>query len=198
MSVGEVVGLTIAAALVGGAAGVALIVSITLPRQRLRERESQKADAFSRWLAARITLSRTSISLVAAFRSLAAARPDSTYFPLRMEEAQRTRASWSDAMRELDLAEASLRTPVRTPAVQERLMRFNRIGADALQVAIDGDEQEVARLVQTLRAADQAAIELVESVTAGSDVPPRQSVLGPLLQRPRQWLGTIVEQWSER
>ena len=198
MSVGEVVGLTIAAALVGGAAGVALIVSITLPRQRLRERESQKADAFSRWLAARITLSRTSISLVAAFRSLAAARPDSTYFPLRMEEAQRTRASWSDAMRELDLAEASLRTPVRTPAVQERLMRFNRIGADALQVAIDGDEQEVARLVQTLRAADRAAIELMESVTAGLDAAPRQSVLGPLLQRPRQWLGTIVEQWSER
>lgn len=198
MSVGEVVGLTIAAALVGGAAGVALIVSITLPRQRLRERESQKADAFSRWLAARITLSRTSISLVAAFRSLAAARPDSTYFPLRMEEAQRTRASWSDAMRELDLAEASLRIRVRTPAVQERLMRFNRIGADALQVAIDGDEQEVARLVQTLRAADRAAIELVESVTAGLDAAPRRFVLNLFLQRPLEWLGTVVEQWSER
>ena len=198
MSVGEVVGLAITAALAGGAVSAALVLAFTLRLHHLRERESQRADAFSRWLAARITLSRSSVSLVAAFRSLAAARPDSTYFSLRAEEVQRTRASWSDAMRELDLAEALLRIRVRTPAVREQLIRLDRIGADALRVAIDGDEQEVDRLMQMLRAADRAAIELVESVTAGFDGPPRQTVLKPLLRRPLDWLATVVEQWSER
>lgn len=196
MSVGEIIGLALTAGLLGGLAGAAL-VGVMLRRHRdAREQRRRRVEASARWLAARMNLSRTSVSFVAAFKALAAARPESIYFPLRMEEAQRVRAQWSEAARELDLAGASLRVWLDSSGERRQLSGFARIGADRLRVAIDGDEHEVDELLQALNLADRAAIEFVEHMVETFDKAGRGALFVDLLTRTATQVGGVVDGWS--
>ena len=76
MSVAEVVGLLLTAGLLGGTVGAAVVVWSTTRRQRARQKRVDLRDAYARWLAGRMTLSRASASFVAAFRSMAAETRD--------------------------------------------------------------------------------------------------------------------------
>ena len=198
MSMGEIIGLALTAGLLGGLAGAAL-VGVMLRRHRdAHARRVRRVEAFTRWLAARMTLSRASVSFVAAFKALAAAPPDSIHFPLRMEEAQRVRAQWSEATRELDLAEASLRAWMDSSGERKRLAAFDRIGADRLRAAIDGDEREVDQLLQALSCADRSAIEFFEQVVEASDNAGRGAVFVDLLSGTATQVGRVVDGWSRR
>ena len=198
MSVGEIVGLVLTAGLFGGAAGAVVVARITARRQRVFNRRTQLLDAYARWLAGHMTLSRASASFVAAFRSLAAESRDSTFFTLRVEEAQRARARWCDAMRELDLAEASLRTHAPTPVVGEQLTQFKRVEPKALRAAINGSETDADQFMQLLRAADQAAIQFVEQAAAAIDAPARPSAFRDLIVKMAVQIDTIIDSWSKR
>ena len=197
MSVAEVVGLLLTAGLFGGAVGAAAVAWGTTRRQRTQQERTQLRDAYARWLAGHMTLSRASVSFVAAFRSLAAETRDSIYFSLRVEEVQRARASWGDAMRELDLAEASFRAHVPSPMISEQLARFKRVEPEALRTAINGSERDADQFVQTLRAADQAAIQFVEKAGARVAPPTRPYLAKSLMTKTAACVERIVDRWSE-
>jgi hypothetical protein len=203
----EIVGLTLTAVLIGGAVGAALGVLVARSGDAFARRQAGlilteplkggSADAtqtYARWLAARLTLSRASASFVAAFRILAAERRDSPQFPLRMEEAQRARVSWSEASRDLDLAEAMLLTSVRDPAIDQRLGEFEHVSAEALRTVVAGDMKGVEKLLRTLHAADQGALEFVRGATAkthGNQSTGRQRLA--VLATP---IRKIIDRWS--
>ena len=109
MSSGEVVGLLLTVMLLGVAASGAVAWLIWHRSSRLRESHVRRIDASAEWLAARVTLTRTSISFVTAFRELAAAHGNADAIALRRDEAQRARAAWCDARRELDRAEGRIK-----------------------------------------------------------------------------------------
>ena len=196
MPAGDAIGLVLTALLVGAAAGGAAAIAVAGSRRRREERRRRQLEACARWLAARRTLTRASISLVAAFRSLADQRRDSDYFQLRMDEAQRCRASWGDAMRELDRAEADLIVWSGPSGTDEPWTRVERAGGMALQVAIDGTEADVEALFQALHDADRHAAELVQATAGGLDAPVRVSRLPVALRRLTRWIGAIVDHWS--
>ncbi len=108
MSSGETVGLVLLAVLCSVLPTAALAVVIAEWRFRKGDRCVRRLEAYAGWLAARTILSRASISFVSAFRSLAVEPVQSNYAALRSAEAQRARSAWSDALKELDRAEAAL------------------------------------------------------------------------------------------
>jgi hypothetical protein len=168
MSWDEIVGLTITAALIGGAVGVVLAALVARSGVVLAERREHTTQTYARWLAARLTFSRTSASFVAAFRALAAERRDSPQFPLRMEDAQRARVYWSEASCDLDFAEAMLLTSVHDPAIDQGLGEFEHVSAEALRAVVAGDSKGVEIWLQELHAADQRTLDFVRSATANT------------------------------
>jgi hypothetical protein len=179
MSTGEVIGLAVAAGLVGGLIGAIVIAVLQTRRQDRFGVKARRIDAYARWLAARLALSRASLSFVSAFRVLAAEPRDSTYFALRTEEAQRVRSQWCDAVREVDLAEATLIAWAEDPSLPLRLEQFDRVGVGALRRAVAGSDEDVDALVNRLHESDQRAAEFVGQATGHllSDRPAWRRVL---------------------
>jgi hypothetical protein len=166
MSVTTFIGLAITIGLLSGVV-CALIVLVFASRRRWSmELCARRTDAYARWLAARLNLTRASLSFVSAFRTLAAESRESTYFALRCEEAQRARAAWCDAVRELDLAEASLVAWVDDPTLPQQLGQLGRIEAAALRRAIHGEEQEVDELTDEFHKKDRQAAEFASKAAA--------------------------------
>jgi len=194
MSWDEIVGLTLAAALVGGAVGAAFGVLVARSCTTIAQRRERTTQAYARWLAARMTLSRASASFVAAFRALAAERRDSPQFPLRMEEAQRARVSWSEASRDLDFAEAMLLTSVRDPVIDQRLGEFEHVSAEALRTVVEGDSKGVEKWLQELHAADQPALHFVRGATANTHG--NQSIWCKRWAHLTTPIRSIVDRWS--
>ncbi len=195
MSIGEVVGLTLTVAVFGAATGAAVTAAIIAWSRRGTARRMRCDDAFARWLAAWMNLSRTSASLIAAFRALAAEGHDSEYFCLRQDEAQRVRAAWCDAMRELDRAEAGI--VARSPSpIRADLACFVRVSPAALRAAINGDQRDVDALVEHLGRTTTRVAEFVEATAIGE-----HSVRSPVhefLTRAAARAQAIVRSWSER
>ena len=196
MSLGEIVGLMLSVALLSGVVGAALAAALMRKREACEADHARAAEACVRWLAARLTLSRASVSFIAAFRALAAERRDSAYFPLRVEEAQRSRALWSEASGDLDLAEATLIAGIHDPATQQRLAGFDRVAAEALRSAVHGDQAAAEALVQQLRTADHRAIDFVRSVTTSA----RQGRCrwGQRLAQLIKPIQSLADRWSRR
>ncbi len=198
MSTGEVAGLALAVGSLGAVVGAAVAVWLTSRHFRAETTRNGKRDALAHWLAARMTLTRASVSFVAAFRSLARERSDSNYYPLRQQEAQRTRVQWCDAVRELDLAEASLRVWAWTPSLQEWLMRFDHIDASTLRDTINGTEQDVCSLLSELHDSDRIAIQFVDSAVAEIDRSPKRPRFRDVLERTIEDVRIIVDRWSKQ
>ncbi len=167
MSTSEVVGLVVAAGLVGGLAGSMLVALIVTRITKVRDRRARRIDAYARWLAARLAVSRACVSFVAAFRSLRREPRDSTFFSLRADEAQRARAQWSTAMQELDASEAVLIAWSIHDDIGDRLAGFERVAAHTLREAINGSDEEADALSQRLRTVDRSATEFVREEVVG-------------------------------
>jgi len=193
MSTGELVGLLSTALLAGLLIGAGAVRSSAARRARIEQSRRDRLDAYAGWLAARRSLSRASISLVAAFRALAAERPDAPLFSLRTAEAQRCRAAWCNGVRDLDLAEAALLVRCRTWRVT-----LDRAGADVLQAAIDGSDAEVRALVASLQAADRQVEETVRGVLEVEFAPAhRHAVLARLAQL-SAGIKNVTDRWVRR
>ena len=196
MSSSEFLGLLVTVSLLGVLVGAVFTWIAGLRRDRPAEPHVRRMDAYAHWLSARMTLTRASASFVAAFRALAAERPDSEYMSLRREEAQRTRQAWWEAMHELDRDEAMLLVWSDDPAIRERLAHFDRVGADALRAAINGDQTEVDRFMQRLRDTDATAAEFVRSAAVRAKT--RQLAICRLPCGATNYMASIVDHWSRR
>ncbi|MCH8147724.1 MAG: hypothetical protein IH987_06965 [Planctomycetes bacterium] len=166
MAEGQTISSVILAGVLGGMIGAVLTALYCTFRSRVLDVRDARRDAIARWLGARITLGRASVSFVAAFRSLAAERQESGYHGLRMEESQRVRAQWCRAAESLDLAEAALRVRLRSEEFAARLDGFERTSVESLRQAIDGDDVTVDRFVQAVLDAEREAIGLAGAMTA--------------------------------
>lgn len=184
------------AAVAGGAVGSAVTV---LYGHRARRASIRRKDRnlLARWLSARLTVSRASLSLVSALRSLAGEPRHASFHRLRIREVQRARGYWCRAVRELDRAESACIAWSVGPADLSPFQPQERIGANALRVAMDGDEADVQRLVQSLTTGDQAAIRYVHSFVQQRNIARRR--------RLRTWAAgflaevqLIVDQWARR
>lgn len=196
MSTDEIVGLILTTALFSGVGGVVLTAMIAAGRDRMAGIRARRMDAYARWLAARWTLTRASISFVAAFRALAAENRKSDYFGLRRHEAQRARSAWCDAIQELDCAEAALVTWSADPSIREHLAQFQAVPPDTLREAINSTQEDVDRLSQRLREADGHAAEFVRAATA--DTRARGSPHRAWFTRVGSYIESIVDHWGQR
>lgn len=197
MSVGEIVGLAATTLLVGLLMGLWIGVSIRGGHEPRPPCRRDRIDAYARWLAARRSLSRASTSLVAAFRSMAAEPQAAANHALRRDEAQRGRAFWCEAMRKLDQAEAAL-------VVQDFLFDnghsawadVDRVDAAALQVAINGTNSDVERLIGSLATTDERARTVVREAVTRLDRR-RPGIVGQWARALQRWIAVVVDRWSE-
>ncbi len=196
MSVGEAAAIVVLAGLCGVVVGTTIAVLVSERRQS-SGRRTRLSEAYTLWLAARLTASRASLSFVAAFRALGAERADSVYLPLRTDEAQRARAYWCDAMQKLDLAEAALVALGANDSNRAPAGQFLRVGPDALRRTINGDETDVDRLAQYLHTADRNAIDFVRSVVGAGKAAPRDTALRSLFVQTARRLRAIVDRWGD-
>lgn len=178
MTASEIIGLAIGTGLLGGVAGAVLVAVLTAKRSRARDRRTHRMNAYARWLAARLAMSRASVSFVAAFRTLAVEDRDGPYAALRTDEAQRARARWFRAMRALDAAEANLIVWSRDGTIRKTLSRFPRVSAHALRETVNGNEDDADAFVQRLRDVDGLATAFVADETARLDPHARRAALG--------------------
>ena len=191
MSQAELVGLMLTAAVL--AAGLGAVAGILLAKSRSARAQvlGELTKAYSRWLAARWRLSRTSISFVAAFRALEAERAESSNYRLREREAQRARARWSHAVDELDGAEAEI--SARAFGV-EPPPRTSPMDPDELRAAIQGDGSAFRALRLRLQWEDAQAAERVR-VTLERLARPR-SVWRTAMRTLGAFFGRIAEGWT--
>ena len=113
-----------------------------------------------------------------------------------MDEAQRARARLFAALRDLDLAEASLITWLTDAAILQQVKSHGRVTAAELRAAVNGDEPRAARLIRELHQEDRQAIAFVRS--AAARFAPEPSRLGRLLGRGAILAQSIADQWNLR
>lgn len=163
MSVAEGIGLAMVAGLCGIACGALAAMVVVLQDRRQAGARHRRVDAYVRWLAARLALSRACAALVASTRALANERPESAYFDLRKEEARRSRNQWYEALHELDLARVSLVILTGDTSLRSQLTRLGGIDADLIRTAIQADNPKWEHLMERLRTADGEAVQFVET-----------------------------------
>jgi hypothetical protein len=163
MCAGEVACVVLAGVLLGLSAGAASAVLVAWLTRRKFDRTTARAELHARWLAARLTVTRVSLSFIAAFRVLKAEQRESSYFTLRIEEAQRARGDWCAAMQKLESAQAAIITHGLIDPKEDAYVGPRPVSAESLRKAIDGGDREVAELVQCLRDADRTAVDFARS-----------------------------------
>ncbi len=193
MSVSEIIGLAMAAGLLGAVCGAVAVTVIAERGRRFAEARDRRAHAYVRWLAARLALSRACVALVASLRALANEHPDSHYFDLRKDESRRARNQWYEAMHELDLTQATLVVTTGDPSVRRQLNRLGRIDADLIRRAVQENDPQWESLLEQLRFGDRQAVHFVETATTS------ERPVGP---RAENWLtravqlgGSILRHW---
>lgn len=201
MSVGELIGLVVTISLLCAAITTAIILILTIRQDQPVNQHDPINKALEQWLASRLTLSRASLSFVMAFRSLASNSKDSPHYPLRIQEAQRVRGQWCDAMRELDRARASLIVHHHDPTIDDQLKDFDKIGAAELRRAINGNPEIVQQLRNQLDQLDRDSIQWVRSLVQPSAAQNfsgsmnRPAICNHLLQSIR-YLRSIINHWN--
>ncbi|MDO8631507.1 MAG: hypothetical protein Q7R41_13560 [Phycisphaerales bacterium] len=172
MSAGEVVGLVLTAALVGGACG-ALLAARWHATVRHAAFEERRIDATVRWLDMHAELSRTTIALVKAVRTLATEPRNSAIFAERRDAVRKAQRRRRKARGAHSLAEAAMilwsRDPVRAEAV---------IGAfpddeEIRRIALHGTQEEMNALFHRISEADRRAVEGVRRDRLASARTPR-------------------------
>lgn len=158
----------VAAALAGLLVGVnAAFLLLRRANDRAHQHQGE-VDRHARRLAARWSVTRTSRSLVAAFRALAAEPTDAPRYPLRLREAQRARAAWCRAIDTLQSAEAE-RIAWNAGRFRGAMHATPRapVGADALRIAIEGSADDVRHFITQLDQADRNVLQELQQELAG-------------------------------
>lgn len=155
MSSGEIVGLCLTIALLGGAVGVVVGVLLGRRRSDALAVSLERRRAIARWAGARRTLNRAAGSLVAAMRALGAEDRDSPIYSLREQEAQRARADWCVRCSEVDQAQAMV-LALGDHLSTEKLGTGAANDARAIRTAIEGSEAELVSFHARLNEDDRA------------------------------------------
>lgn len=189
MSAGELIGLIITVGLLCGAITAFVIVILTVKQSHSGSPRPELLDACERWLGAKFTLSRVSLSFVMAFRSLAKESKESPYHSLRTQEAQRTREQWSQAKTKYERTLAAVIVRSRDPNIAATFKSMDIVNAGDLRQAINGSPVAVQRLRHHLNQQEQNAIRWVQQINGYSKSPFDQ------LLRPLRFLQNIVKHW---
>lgn len=192
----ESITAVVLAGVLGGIVGAALTSLYWAKRERWASEQETRREVIASWLAARIALGRASISFVTAFRSLGAVGPESRYFSLRQDEAQRARAQWARAAQDLDIAEAKLRVWHPSEDLGGRAARLDRISVESLRAGIDGDEAAADRLMQSVLAMERQAIAFAEETVAELAPSRRVPALREMLRRVVAKLEAVADGWA--
>lgn len=194
MAGGELIGLVATVALLG--IGIGAIGTLVIRRTKDDlDRRRTLGEAWELWLAARWSLSRTSGSLVAAFRALALTAPTDRFFQLRQNEAQRTRDAWCAAMTKLEQAEAALVVRDASAVDHEALRFFDPVSPADLQHAIDGSPNDFLELKTRLRDEQRRAIEVAQCAVSRAE--PEGGFCRTSLVRALRFIGAIADRWAE-
>ncbi len=194
MAGGELIGLVAAVALLGVGIGAVGALVFRRGRDNLHHRR-MLGEAWERWLAARWSLSRTSGSLVAAFRALALTESTDRFFQLRQNEAQRTRDAWCAAMTKLEQAEAALVVRDASAVDHEALRFFDPVSPADLQHAIDGSGNDFLELKTRLRDEQRRAVEVARRAVAHAE--PEGGLCRTNLAWALRFIGGIADRWAE-
>lgn len=188
MTSSELIGYSLTIALLGIAIGVFTSWLIS-SRAHFNDRASWQ-EAWQRWLAARLRLTRTSLSFVTSFRALASTRKNDHYYSLRCDEAQRTRADWCAAMTELEQAQAALTVRCQSTMLYEQVSQIRGVSATQLRQAIHGNVEHVQKFALQLRGLDDTAVSLTRMNTTLSA--PRRRGIKPRLVNGAIWLQALA------
>lgn len=186
----------LAAFVAGLLAGFSITLAMANVIRRTRSHAQERHARSVRWLAARIVLSRATISLVSAMRALKKPPENSELSSLRLAEAQRARAAWFSARRELDRAATSLECWYYAHDERQPIVTAE-VNAGAMRRAIDGDEAAAAQLMQSLRAADEAArTAILQSLMP--EVSPCSRLVRSAVRLILAPFGKVLQSWSRR
>jgi hypothetical protein len=165
-------------------------------KRRLRNDElwMRRRDAYAQWLGTQMALPRVCLSFVSAFRTLANEPRESRYFTLRLEEAQRARQSWCDAMSEMDRAEAKLVVWADDVDVRKKFDELGCVTPVMLRQAINGDECGVRELRDVLEHRVERARRWVQD--AVRDTRGERAPIGETISRCTSYVRTIMDRWS--
>ena len=160
MTVAEVVGLVLAAALAG--AGLALAVT-SLRGVDARDRPSRpdRRALLLDWLCAWKRLSRAYLAFVAAQRALSSEPDDSRRFSYRCKEVLRARSELCRAQRSFDRAAARLSVYSGRTGLDARFCELPAPRGDELRWAVNGDRYELERLARSVHESARAAETIV-------------------------------------
>jgi len=153
-------GLAMVVGVMTGVATGLLVPRLVVRLHRRLDRLERQRQAQETWLAARITLSRTSKEFVQAFRLLltdAAGAPSEE----AVRRADQARLAWLSALRQWEEATARLLMWCDDAHVGAKLRRFEQPDALAVRTAIAKGHAEVSRLFAELDDLDRLAVEIV-------------------------------------
>ena len=172
MSAGEVVGLVLIAALVGGACG-ALLAARRHAAARHAAIEERRIDATVRWLNAHAELSRTTAALVKAVRTLATEPRNSAFFAERRDAVRKAQRRRRKARGAHSLAEAAMILWSRDPVHAATVIGAFPDDEEIRRIALHGTQAEVQALFRRISEADRRAVEGVRRDRLASARTPR-------------------------
>ncbi len=194
MSIGEVVGLLMTAAVLAAVTGACFYNLAAKRSRRVDELWIRRHDAHAYWLGTQMALSRACLSFVAAFRTLAKESRESRYFTLRLEEAQRARQSWCDAMSDVDRAEARLVIWSDDADIRKKIGELGRVTPATLRQAINGNECRVRELRDALEQRVEEAHGWVQYAVC--DTRGERAAISETIERCTSYVRTIMDRWS--
>ncbi|RME41008.1 MAG: hypothetical protein D6788_02150, partial [Planctomycetota bacterium] len=179
MSGGEIAGLMGVTALLAGSAGAGIALSVSRYRFRIRA-EEQRREAWTRWLAGRLALSRAVLSLAAAMRALRGLDRTDPLWNLHREELRRARRAVRRARSRTEQAEAALIARINDDEIVERLRRLPCPSSETLRRAAEGSASDWHALREELRRLDDQAVELVHRGAMNAGGRMARNLLGAL------------------
>lgn len=191
MSAGELIGLIVTIGLLCTLITATVILVLSIRQHPQPAKHDSSTEAYERWLAARLSLSRASMSFVMAFRSLAAESKESPHYSLRMQEAQRARSHWVATRSELDHAIAAIIVRSKDPTIPDQLNKLDTLDAVLLRGTINGIPKEVQQFRDRLCTIDRDSIRWVQSKVRSS------SVKFDLRVQPLRFLQSISDHWQK-
>lgn len=193
MTAAEIFGTLLTALLLGTLNGALLAKAWQERRRRVRGLREQQINAYRDWLAAQKVLTRTSLALVASYRSLTSTDSETATQYLKRRMFLQTRSNWNDAISDLDRAEASLVVWCEEPGTVQELSNMTQSAKQIVQVVFQRDPGNLDALVDELRTRDEQAVAFVQSVA--KKIRLRRDGLMHILDRLIRSFQSMVNRW---
>lgn len=193
MTAAEIFGTLLTALLLGTLNGALLAKAWQERRRRVRGLREQQINAYRDWLAAQKVLTRTSLALVASYRSLTSTDSETATQYLKRRMFLQTRSNWNDAISDLDRAEASLVVWCEEPGTVQELSNMTQSAKQIVQIVFQRDPGNLDALVDELRTRDEQAVAFVQSVA--KKIRLRRDGLMHILDRLIRSFQSMVNRW---